>query len=238
MTSAEGTGRMQLNRIIDQTFLKPNATRQEIERFCQEAARYQFICVAMLPSYVPDGVRMLHGTGVHVMAGISFPRGQVPPELKRIEIENALSLGADEIDMVLNLYAIKLKDFRVIEKEISILRELTRSRTGKAILETSLLSDDEIEAVCRIASRVGIDFVKSSTGFDGNKATIHAVEVMKRSVSGRTRVKAAGGINTLKTVLAMMRAGVARIGTSAGPKLMEEWKRDGRSMEELIGQEW
>jgi deoxyribose-phosphate aldolase len=226
---------MQLNRMIDQTFLKPNATRDEIEHFCHEAARYQFICVAMLPNYLPDGVRILRGTGVHVMAGISFPRGQVPLELKRFEIEEALSRGADEIDMVLNLYAIKLKDFSVVESEISMLRELTSSRTGKAILETSLLSDPEIETVCRMASNIGIDFVKSSTGFDGNKATFHAVEVMRRSVAGRTRVKAAGGISNLKKAVDMIRAGVDRIGTSAGPAIMDELMRDGRDLDELLG---
>ena len=226
---------MHLNRIIDQTFLKPNATYAEIEEFCRDAARYRFICVAMLPNYVADGVRLLKGTGVHVMAGMSFPRGQVPIELKRFEIEDALSRGVNEIDMVLNLYAIKLGDFAVIEKEIQMLRELTSGLTGKAILEATLLSDNEIGRVCEIASRVGIDYIKSSTGFDGHKATIHAVSVMKKHVSGRTLVKAAGGISTLKRVAEMLQAGADRIGTSAGPALMEELKRDGRSIEELAG---
>ncbi len=225
---------MELNRIIDQTFLKPNATREEIESFCAEAARYRFVCVAMLPNYVPDGVELLRGTGVHVMAGISFPRGQVSLELKRSEIEDALSRGVDEIDMVLNLYAIKQGDFTTVEREVRMLRELTESRTGKAILETSLLSDAEIETTCRIASEIGIDFVKSSTGFDGNKATPHAVEVMVRSVSGRTRVKAAGGISTLERSLEMIRAGVQRIGTSAGPFIMDELRSDGRQLDELL----
>ncbi len=228
---------MQLNRIIDQTILRPNSPFLEIERFCEEAARYQFVCVAMLPNYVPDGVRLLRGTGVHVMAAISFPRGQAPLQLKRIEIEDALSRGADEIDMVLNLQAIKLGDFAAIEQEIRMLRELTASRTGKVILEVTLLSDEEIGTVCRIASGIGIDFVKSSTGFDGHKATLHAVGVMKQNVSGRTLVKAAGGISTLKRTVEMLRAGVDRIGTSAGPAIMEELKRDGRTLEELAGRE-
>jgi deoxyribose-phosphate aldolase len=190
----------------------------------------------MLPSYVPDGLQLLRGTEVHVMAGISFPRGQVSPELKQFEIENALAQGAQEIDMVLNLYAIKLGDYTTIEREIRMLRELTRTRTSKAILETSLLTDAEIKAVCVIASEIGIDFVKSSTGFDGNKATFHAVEIMKKSVSGRTRVKAAGGISTLRKCIDMIRAGVERIGTSAGPRIMEELRKDGRSIEELVRQ--
>lgn len=226
---------MDLNRIIDQTFLKPYATSREIATFCEEAARYKFVCVAMLPNYVPDGVRLLAGTGVHVMAAISYPRGQIPAELKRFEIEDALSIGADEIDMVLNLYAIKLGDLATVEAELRMLRELTLSRTGKAILETSLLADREIAAVCELASAVGVDFVKSSTGFDGHKATLHAIACMRNHVSGRTRVKAAGGISTLDRTIKMIQAGADRIGTSAGPAIMEELRRDGRELGQLVG---
>lgn len=155
-------------------------------------------------------------------------------ELKRFEIEDALSRGADEIDMVLNLYAIKLGDFALIERELAMLRELTSSRTAKAILEATLLDDEEIATVCRMASEAEIDFVKSSTGFDGHKATLRAVRLMRANVSGRTRVKAAGGISTLQRAAEMIRAGAQRIGTSAGPAIVEELKRSGRTLPQLL----
>jgi deoxyribose-phosphate aldolase len=224
-----------LNRIIDHTLLRPDSTQGEIEEFCGEAARYQFVCVAMLPNYVADGVRLLRGTGVHVMAAISYPRGQCPLQLKRAEIEDALSRGADEIDMVLNLYAIKLGDMAAVETELRMLRDMTVSRTGKAIMETSLLVDSEIATVCELASGIGVDYVKSSTGFDGHKATVHAITCMRRHVSGQTRVKAAGGIGSLGQAVRMVQAGADRLGTSAGPAIMEELRRDGRDFELIVG---
>jgi deoxyribose-phosphate aldolase len=223
-----------VNKIIDQTFLKPNATSKEFSVFCEEAARYRFICVAVLPNYVKEAVGFLRGTGVHVMAAMSYPRGQVPVEVKRSEILEALSLGAEEIDMVLDLFAIKIGKYETIEREIRMLRELTAAYTGKAILETSLLSDVEIIRVCEIASEIGIDFVKSSTGFDGQKASLHAVQLMRRSVSGRTRVKAAGGIGSLERALQMIQGGAQRIGTSAGPLLVEQLKQSGLSLQQLM----
>jgi deoxyribose-phosphate aldolase len=167
---------------------------------------------------------MLKGTEVHIMAAISYPRGMVPIVLKVKEIHEALNDGANEIDMVLNLDAIKSGNYDLIEKEISALREATLSLTAKAILETTLLNDEEIIQVCRIASEIGIDYVKTSTGFNGNQATIHAVQLMKKNVFNKTKVKAAGGINKLDKVIQMLKAGARRIGTSAGPAIMEEYK--------------
>jgi len=214
----------ELNKIIDQTMLRPNATKNELEQFCMEAIQYNFVCVALLPNVIKEAYSILKGTEVHIMAAISYPRGMVPKDLKVKEIDEALNDGANEIDMVLNLDAIKCGNYDLIEKEISALREATLSLTAKAILETTLLNDEEIIRVCRIASEIGIDYVKTSTGFNGNQATIHAVQLMKKSVFNKTKVKAAGGINKLDKVVQMLKAGARRIGTSAGPAIMEEYK--------------
>jgi len=216
----------QLNRIIDQTMLKPNATREELENFCLEAHQYNFVCVALLPNVIREANSILKGTEVNVMAAISYPRGMVPIDIKRKEIEEALADGANEIDMVLNLEKIKNHNFDFIENELIALRKSTKSITAKAILETTLLDDKEIICICQIASEVGIDFVKSSTGFNGNRATTHSVQLMKKSVFNKTQVKAAGGINNLKKLTQMIKAGATRIGTSAGPAIIEESKKN------------
>jgi len=226
-----------LNRIIDQTMLKPHSTWEELERFCIEAIRYNFICVALLPNVIQEASKILGGSEVHIMAAISYPRGMTPLEIKRKEIEEALEDGANEIDMVLNLEAIKACEYKLIESELMTLRKTTGSITAKAILETTLLDDEEIVRVCQMASDAGIDFVKTSTGFDGNHATIHAVQLMKKSVSNKTKVKAAGGINNLSKVIQMLQAGAARIGTSSGPKIVEEYRASGISLDTILNPE-
>ncbi len=205
--------------------LRPNATRKEFEEFCINAAEYSFECVALLPNVIEQAYSLLKGSDVHIMAAIGYPRGMVPIDIKRLEIEEALSDGADEIDMVLNLVAIKSGNYEYVERELSMLRKSAETITAKAILETTLLTDQEIARVCRAASEVGIDFVKTTTGFNGNRATLHAVELMKRNTFNRTKVKAAGGINTLEKFVLMFRAGASRIGTSAGPAIVDEYRR-------------
>lgn len=230
----EGTMSHTLNRIIDQTMLKPHATREELERFCMEAIRYDFVCVALLPNVIQEANQMLKGSNVHLMAAISYPRGMVPLEIKKKEIEEALEDGANEIDMVLNLEAIKDHEYQIIENELSVLRKTTGSVTAKAILEATLLSDEEITRLCQMASDAGIDFVKTSTGFNGNHATVHAVQIMKKSVFNNTKVKAAGGINTLSKVIQMLQAGATRIGTSSGPKIIEEYKISKINLDDIL----
>ncbi len=214
----------QLNRIIDQTMLKPNVTKKDLECFCDEALYYNFICVALLPNVIKEASIILKGSQVHIMAAISYPRGMVPVEIKKKEIEEAINDGANEIDMVLNLEAVKNHKYEVIQNELMVLRESTESLTAKAILETTLLNDEEITLLCRLASEIGIDFVKSSTGFNGNQATIYAVQLMKKSVFNKTQVKAAGGISNLNKLIQMLKAGATRIGTSAGPTIIEEYE--------------
>lgn len=223
-----------LNRIIDHTLLRPNATRPEMESFFREAADYQFVTVAVLPTFVQLAARALRGTSVNVMAAISYPRGMAPLGVKRFEVEDALNNGATELDMVLDLEAIKRSDFDSVQREIRMLRETGAGLTVKVILETTLLNDTEIGSVCRIASAIGVDFVKSSTGFNGHVAGEHAVSVMRANVSGITRVKAAGGIRDVDGVVRMVRAGAIRIGTSHGPAIMEEYAMNGRELSKLL----
>ncbi|NLJ37539.1 MAG: deoxyribose-phosphate aldolase [Candidatus Atribacteria bacterium] len=224
----------QLNRIIDQTMLRPNATRGELECFCEEALYYNFICVALLPNVIQEASFILKGSQTHIMAAISYPRGMVPIDIKKKEIEEAINDGADEIDMVLNLEVVKNHKYKIIENEMTVLRESTGTLTAKAILETTLLSDEEIIQLCQLASDIGIDFVKSSTGFNGNQASIHAIQLMKKSVFKKTQVKAAGGISNLSKFLQMLKAGATRIGTSAGPLIIEEYKTLGIDIDTMF----
>jgi deoxyribose-phosphate aldolase len=217
----------QLNRIIDQTMLRPDATRDELECFCEEALRYNFICVALLPNVIQEASIILKDSQTHIMAAISYPRGMVPINIKKKEIEEAINDGANEIDMVLNLEALKNHKYKLIQNEMLVLRESTGTLTAKAILETTILSDGEIIQLCELASDIGIDFVKSSTGFDGNRASFHAIQLMKKSVFKKTQVKAAGGIGNLNKLIQMLKAGATRIGTSAGPLIIEEYKAIG-----------
>jgi deoxyribose-phosphate aldolase len=227
---------MQLNRMIDHTFLKPNATAEEYDAFFKAALAFDFVCVAVLPSAVPLGNSYLKGSNTHLMAAISYPRGMVPTRLKLAEVEELMEQGANEFDVVLNLEAIQSHDYQAVEREIREFRRATGSMTAKVILETPLLSDPEIERVCRIASDCGVDFVKTSTGFRGNSATVQAVELMKRSASGATRVKAAGGIGSLEKLASMLRAGAQRIGTSNGPAIVEEFRSRGGDFATLLGE--
>lgn len=225
---------MLLNRIIDHTFLKPNADRKELETFFEEAIQHDFVCVAVLPNVVAMGHSYLKDTDTHVMAAISYPRGMVPTRLKLKEIEEAIRNGANEIDVVLNIEAIKSREFQLVAEEIADFRKATRDMTAKVIIEAPLLTDEEIAAVCRLASDLEIDFVKTSTGYHGNLATVAAVEVMKRNTYNRTKVKAAGGIKDLETLIMMVRAGAERVGTSSGPAIMEELRKTGADFDTLV----
>lgn len=217
-----------LNKIIDQTFLKPVYHKRQLFDFCEEAIAYDFVSVALLPGVIRLVKPLFSGSGVNIMAAISYPRGLVPLELKRKEVLDAVDNGATELDMVLDIQAIKEKKYEVTEREIEMLKREKGAFTGKVILEITLLSDEEIAAVCAIASRIGIDFVKTSTGYCSHAATLHAVEVMRRNVSGLTKVKAAGGIGNLEKTVLMLKAGAERIGTSSGPAIVNELKAMGK----------
>lgn len=213
-----------LEKIIDNTLLKPYIDKETIVKFCNSSMEYEFISIAILPNMVRFAAEMLKESAVKVSAAISFPTGMTPIELKMLEVKEAIRDGADELDMVLNMRSIKSHDYDNVKKEMREFRKHTSELTSKVILETSLLTDKEIINLCKFASDVGIDFVKTSTGFNGNNATLHAVKLMKRSINGKTKVKAAGGIESLKDVLELLEAGAERIGTSRGLEIIEDYR--------------
>lgn len=218
----------QLARIIDHTFLQPFGTAADIERLCAEARQYGFAMVAINPAEVERCVALLRGSTVRVGAAIGFPLGQNTPAVKRYETEDAIQRGAGEIDMVINVRALRAGRLDVVRDEIAAMVHVCKQANviSKVILETCYLSDDEKRTVCRIALDEGADFVKTSTGFGPAGATVADVRLMRGAVGPAMGVKAAGGIRMLDQALALIEAGATRLGTSSGVKIVQElWAR-------------
>lgn len=216
----------QLAGMIDHTFLKPYGTAENIEKLCAEARKYEFAMVAINPAEVETCVKLLEGSPVRVGAAIGFPLGQTTTECKAFETRDAIAKGATEIDTVINVRALQKGRLDIVKKEIEEMVAICRPAgvICKVILETCYLSDAEKETVCRIAKEAGVDFVKTSTGFGTAGATVEDVALMRRVVGPEIGVKAAGGIRDLDTVLAMIKAGATRIGTSSGVTIVEAYK--------------
>ncbi len=209
--------------MIDHTFLKPFGPPADIKQLCDEAAQYRFAMVAVNPAEVERCVALLNGTGVRVGAAIGFPLGQNTAKVKTYETADAIENGATEIDTVINLRALKAGNSDLVYREIATMVELCKPRgvISKVILETCYLTEEEKVMVCQQAVKAGVDFVKTSTGFGAAGATVADVKLMRSVCGSRMGVKAAGGIRTLETALAMIKAGATRLGTSCGVKLME-----------------
>jgi deoxyribose-phosphate aldolase len=210
-------------RLIDHTLLRPEATRADILQLCREALQYNFASVCLNAYWVPLAASELTGSEVKVCTVVGFPLGATSTEAKVYETEAALRAGAQEIDMVQNIGALRGDDDRAVEEEIALVAAASH-RAGaivKVILETSLLNDDQKTVACRLAQMAGADFVKTSTGFSSSGATVHDVELMRRAVGPAMGVKASGGIRTLDDLLKMVAAGATRIGASASVKIIE-----------------
>lgn len=216
----------QLAGMIDHTFLKPFGTAENIEKLCAEARKYEFAMVAINPAEVETCVKLLAGSPVRVGAAIGFPLGQTTTECKAFETRDAIEKGATEIDTVINVRALQKGQLDIVKKEIEDMVAICKPAgvICKVILETCYLTDAEKETVCRIAKEAGVDFVKTSTGFGTAGATVEDVALMRRVVGPEIGVKAAGGIRDLDTVLAMIKAGATRIGTSSGVSIVEAYK--------------
>ncbi|MDA9461025.1 Deoxyribose-phosphate aldolase [Enterococcus mundtii 3F] len=216
-----------LANMIDHTLLKADAQKAEFEQLCKEAINYGFKMVA-INSY-PVGMcrNFVQDSDVHVGAAIGFPLGQTTIETKVFEVKDAIKNGADEIDYVINIGKLKEGDIDYIRDEMKAV--VNASREGgiisKVILENCYLTDQEKMAVCEIAKEVKPDYVKTSTGFGTGGATVEDVKLMKQVVGETVKVKAAGGIRDLDTALQMIKAGAERLGTSAGIKIIEEYKQ-------------
>ena len=210
--------------MIDHTLLKPDATRGDIETLCREAAEYTFASVCVNPTWVATCARLLHGSGVKVCSVVGFPLGATTADTKHFETRRAIFDGAREIDMVINVGALKSGDLRTVERDIEAVAETCREggALSKVIIEAALLTDEEKITACTLAKAAGADYVKTSTGFAKTGATIADVQLMRRVVGPDMGVKAAGGVRDLEQVKAMAAAGASRIGASAGVKIVRE----------------
>ena len=216
-----------LAALIDHTILKPEATRDDVIRVCREARRYGFASVCVNPYWVPLVALELRGSAVKVCTVVGFPLGATSTAAKVCEAELALRDGAQEVDMVMNIGALKSGDYAVVESDIRLVAE-TCHRYGailKVILETALLDDTEKAVACALAKLAGADFVKTSTGFSKGGATAADVALMRRVVGPQMGVKASGGIRTLEDLKAMTAAGATRIGASASVRIVEAASR-------------
>ena len=212
---------MNLAKLIDHTILKPIAQRADIERVCAEGRKYGFCSVCISPVWVGYAKQLLKGSDVKVCTVIGFPLGANTSAVKAYETKDALNNGADEIDMVINIGALKDKDYDTVLADIQAVRQACQGHTLKVIIETSQLTDDEKVKACEISAQAGADFVKTSTGFTGGGATAADVALMKKSIPAHMQVKASGGVRTREDFDAMVSAGATRIGASSGVKIVE-----------------
>ena len=220
---------MSIASMIDHTLLKQDATGEQIDRLCAEAAEYHFASVCVNPYYVVRCVKNLKGTGVKVCTVVGFPLGATTMETKVFETLQAVASGAEEIDMVINVCALKSGHIRGVEQEIQAMAAAVEGKAIlKVIIETCLLTDEEKVLACQIAKRCGADFVKTSTGFSTGGATVEDVALMRRTVGTEMGVKASGGIRDYAKAKAMIDAGASRIGAPAGIAIVEA-EREGKA---------
>ena len=203
---------------IDHTLLKPTATKADILKLCDEAEQYHFASVCVNPCWVSLCAETLKGTGVNVCTVIGFPLGANTSEVKAAEAALAIKQGATEVDMVINIGALKEGNTDYVYQDILAVRKASEGKILKVIIETSYLTDEEKKTVCKLAAKAGADFVKTSTGFSSAGATAEDVKLMKES-SG-IKVKASGGVRTKEDAIKMIEAGASRLGASAGIKIV------------------
>jgi len=210
--------------MIDHTLLKPDATQEQVAQLCFEARKYSFASVCVNPTWVELCAKLLEGSPVKVCTVIGFPLGATPPEVKAFETQVALNKGATEIDMVINIGALKARDLELVARDIRGVVQTAHPRGAlvKVILETALLNDEEKNIACLLSKEAGADFVKTSTGFASGGATVADIALMRRVVSPEMGVKASGGIRSADDVTAMIQAGATRIGASAGVKILQQ----------------
>jgi len=214
---------MEIQKYIDHTILKPEATEEQVIQICIEAKKYGFYSVCVNPYYTSLVRKNLEGSDVKTCIVIGFPLGATDKEVKAFEADNAVNNGAQEIDMVINISALKSKDYDIVEEDIkAVVKSVKNNALVKVIIECCLLSDEEKIKACEISVKAGADFVKTSTGFSSGGAKVEDVKLMRKIVGENIGVKASGGIRDYKTALQMIEAGASRIGASSGVKIVEE----------------
>ena len=208
---------------IDHTLLKPDASQAEVAQLCHEARQYHFAAVCVNPTNVLLCSQLLQGSGVEVCTVVGFPLGATPPEVKGYEAQQAIGAGATEVDMVINVGALKSKEHELVQRDIATVSRISHNGGAicKVIIEAALLTDEEKVKACELAQAAGADYVKTSTGFGPGGATLHDVALMRRVVGPEMGVKAAGGIRTYEDAEAMVKAGATRIGASASIKIVQ-----------------
>lgn len=215
---------MEIQKYIDHTNLKMDATAKDIESLCNEAIEYGFHSVCVHPSYVSLAKELLEQTNVNICTVIGFPLGMNTPKTKVFEAVEALENGADEFDMVINIGALKDKDYNYIKKEIESVRDVLEGKTLKVIIETSLLTEKEIEKMTEICNETFTNFIKTSTGFGKRGASLKDLEIINKKKNDVLEIKASGGIKTFKQLDDFIKAGATRIGTSASVTIIKEVK--------------
>ena len=215
---------MHINRYIDHTVLKPTTTLQDIEQLCQEAIQYQFAAVCVPPLFVKKATARVAGTGVKVATVIGFPFGYSAIEAKVAETVLAIVDGADELDLVINISAIKNKDWQFLANEINTILPIVRNKNKiiKIIIESGILTDEEIITCCDLYGAAGVDFMKTSTGYAATGATVEAVALMRKHLADAVQIKASGGIKNYTFAKALIEAGATRLGCSSSIQIVEE----------------
>ena len=208
-------------KLFDHTILKADATRKDVKRVCDEAMAYSFCSVCVNSYYVPYVANLLHGSDVKICSVVGFPLGAMSTRAKALEAKIAVMDGADEIDMVINVGALKDRDYSVVLEDIKAVKEACGEHILKVIIETCLLTDDEKVKVCELAKEAGADFVKTSTGFSSAGAKVEDVRLMRETVGSDMGVKASGGIHDKEFAKELVDAGANRLGTSATIEIVE-----------------
>lgn len=213
-----------VGRMIDHTMLKPEASQDEIAQLCYEARKFEFASVCVNPTHVRLAAQLLKGSPVKVCTVVGFPLGATPPAVKAFETQQAVRDGATEIDMVINIGAIKSKDYQAVLEDIGTVVRAAHAGGAlvKVIIEAALLTDEEKVVASQLSKAAGADYVKTSTGFGPGGATVHDVALMRRVVGPEMGIKAAGGVRSYQDAQAMIAAGATRIGASAGVRIVKE----------------
>ena len=212
---------MKLNKYIDHTLLKADATKEQITKLCNEAKQYNFASVCVNTCYVPLCKELLKDSDVKVCCVVGFPLGAMDSDSKAYEAKKAVENGAGEVDMVINIGALKDKNYDYVTKDIEKVVNASKPSIVKVIIETCLLTDEEKVEACKCALNAKAEFVKTSTGFSTAGATVEDVALMRKTVGNNCKVKAAGGIRSYEDAMKMIEAGADRLGCSAGIKIME-----------------
>jgi deoxyribose-phosphate aldolase len=212
---------MNLNEYIDHTVLKPETTVAMVKKICDEAKQFNFATVCINPARIAEAKKLLAGSNVGITTVIGFPLGANTTEVKVFETSDAIKKGADEIDMVINIGAVKDGNWDLVQAEMQAIKQAAGTHCVKVILENCLLTEGEIVKACEVAVAAGLDFVKTSTGFSTGGATFADVALMKKTVGDRAKVKAAGGVRTYDDAMKMIEAGAERLGTSGGVAIVQ-----------------